>query len=145
MFKWRVSHTCTSLARKYSLTVQQLRFIFKTIKHYDATQLEELDGDETKGKCLLIIIFFISAEIFLLPKCGINILRLSHFTSCIFQSYLSTKRLFNLMPVFSSQNVFFFCYRKYMVIVVMQDSYLYCNPQSPVSAEIMCLKSIDLL
>lgn len=40
---------------------------------------------------------------------------------------------------------FFFRYRKYMVIVVMQDSYLYYNPQSPVSAEIMCLKSTDLL
>lgn len=90
-----------------------------------------------KGKCLLIIIFIINAEFFLLPKRGINILRLSHFASCIFQR---TLRLFNLMLVFFSKNVFFFSYKKCMVIVVMQDSYLYCNPQSPVSAEIMCLK-----
>lgn len=61
MFNGRVSNTWTRLARKDSLTVQQLKFIYKTVKCYDSRQLAELDRDKTKGKCLFIIIFIISA------------------------------------------------------------------------------------
>lgn len=83
---------------------------------------------------------------FLLSKHGIIILRLS------LSPHVYSKRtlgLFNLKLVFSFQNVFFLSplpvYKKCTVIVVMQDSYLYCNPQSPVSVEIMCLKQRPII
>lgn len=59
---------CTSLVRKDPSTVQQLKIILQTIKRYDMRQFEKSYEDETKGKCLLLIIFIISADIFCSPS-----------------------------------------------------------------------------
>lgn len=59
---------CTSLVRKDSSTVQQLKFILQTIKRDDTRRFEKSYEDETKGKCLLLVIFIISAEIFCSPS-----------------------------------------------------------------------------
>lgn len=87
------------------------------------------------------------------PKLCISIPGPSLAASCIFQK---TLRLFNLNTVFLFFPRMFFLsshpppsfssstlplsYKKWTVIVVMQDSYLYCSPQRPSLVEITCLK-----
>lgn len=169
-FKWRffildLTHAWTRVQNKgglWDVTVQENTAgrCTQTIKRFDAWQLEEFSSDETKGQIHPplpphhhFIITVIIPEMCLPPKLCINIPSPSLAASCIFQK---TLRLFNLNAVFLFFPGMFFLsslppssfssstlplvYKKWTVIVVMQDSYLYCSPQRPSPVEITCLK-----